>query len=118
MDAFSLPWEGLKAWVCPPIGRIIETVRKITHSRGMRGVLVVPRWTSAAFWPFLCPDGTHLTECFRGGRSFHPFIIRGADAGEEFSLLKGWTAFAFLALEIRSEGNGRLQAGKEKMPEG
>ena len=40
----------------PPISVILRAVNKMMVDRA-RGVLVVPQWTSAVFWPLLCPNG-------------------------------------------------------------
>ena len=117
VDGFSMQWAGLQAWACPPVSKVTETVKKILHSPGLRGILIVPRWSSAAFWPFLCPDGKHLTECFAAAKEFRPFVVNNEEAqNQRFSLMRGWTAFAFLALEITSSGRGRLAPGRVRMP--
>lgn len=57
VDAFTQDW-GFKewAWVCPPTNLVIETIKKIAQTR-MKAVLIVPKWQTADFWPYLCPDG-------------------------------------------------------------
>ena len=56
VDAFSVDWVGENNWLVPPIYLISRT---IFHSEvcGARGVLVIPKWLSAAFWPTVFPMG-------------------------------------------------------------
>ncbi|MEO0361204.1 MAG: hypothetical protein AAF322_08850, partial [Pseudomonadota bacterium] len=54
LDAFSVPWLGARNWLHPPFGVISRTVGKLRRERA-RGTLIVPRWTSAPWWPALFP---------------------------------------------------------------
>ena len=59
VDAFTVNWSGdINGWV-PPFHLIARTVRH-AHECKAFGSLLVPMWTSAYFWPILCPDGCHL----------------------------------------------------------
>ena len=116
VDALAQRWEGEQAvWMCPPTSKIIESVKKMLVSRGMRGVLIVPRWESAIFWPFLFPDGRNGVQGVKGIYSFNPFVLQG-DGGEGNTLMKGRTPFPFLALFFESAGSGRFQAGSIALP--
>ena len=115
-NAFATPWTRMKAWVCPPTGKIVETIKKIGRSTDMTGILIIPVWRTAVFWPFVSPDGVHVNECFEGVRSFRPYILQG-ETNSGNNLLKGFTAFSFLALIIRSRGtSGTNKAGGVKLP--
>ena len=52
INAFTDDWSGHFNWFCPPISMIGAVLR---HARQCKaeGVLLVPEWLSAKFWPFL-----------------------------------------------------------------
>jgi hypothetical protein len=52
VDAFAFNWAHENAWLVPP-PRLIPKV--ISHCKlcTSQGVLIVPKWMSAAFWPFI-----------------------------------------------------------------
>ena len=57
VDAFSVSdWAGENNWLVPPIYLISRTIFHLEVC-GARGVLVVPKWPSAAFWPTVFPMG-------------------------------------------------------------
>lgn len=53
MDHFSLLWHGENNWVVPPIYLIPRVINHIVATRSS-GTLVVPKWPSSVFWPFVC----------------------------------------------------------------
>lgn len=56
VDAFTVSWAFEHGLFVPPISLVTRVLRKmmIDHAKG---VLVIPLWRSAAFWPILCPEG-------------------------------------------------------------
>lgn len=62
VDAFAQDWVGENNWVVPPPSQIVRTWRHFQTCKA-KGVLIVPLWKGAAFWPGLCPDGVHLAKC-------------------------------------------------------
>ena len=58
VDAFSVGWAGENNWLVPPVYLISRTIFHLEVC-GARGVLVVPNWPSAVFWPILFPLGGH-----------------------------------------------------------
>ena len=56
VDAFSVDWAGENNWLVPPIYLISRTIFHLEVC-GARGVLVIPKWLSAAFWPTVFPMG-------------------------------------------------------------
>ena len=50
-------------WWCPPVFLIPRILR---HAQNClcRGILIVPHWPSAPFWPIICPTGN----------SFAPYV--------------------------------------------
>ena len=62
IDAFCHNWDDETAWICPPIKLILKVIRKIKVSK-IKGVLFVPEWQTADFWP----------EIFHNQELKHPF---------------------------------------------
>ena len=56
MDAFTVDGGKENNWVCPPISLIPRIIRHAQVCMA-RATMLVPVWTTAAFWPLLCPDG-------------------------------------------------------------
>lgn len=52
VDAFRFNWKGHNNWLVPPIAEIGNTLQHLKKCRAM-GVLVVPKWQSAYYWPLL-----------------------------------------------------------------
>ena len=64
VNAFSCNWENQELnWLCPPIAIIGKTIRHLRNCNG-KGILFVPLWKSAYFWPLLTCDG----------KTFRPFV--------------------------------------------
>ena len=56
VDAFSVDWAGENNWLVLPIYLITRTIFHLEVC-GARGVLVIPKRLSAAFWPTVFPMG-------------------------------------------------------------
>ena len=56
VDAFSQNWQDENNWLVPPIYLVNKTVFHLLECGG-RGCLIVPKWTSAAFWPLIFKAG-------------------------------------------------------------
>jgi hypothetical protein len=52
MNSMDQSWEGENNWIVPPISMLIDVLHKIDHKL-VPGVIILPRWQSAAFWPVL-----------------------------------------------------------------
>ena len=52
VDAFSYCWEDEILWLVPPPRLIARVLFHAKLSRG-KGLLIVPKWQSAAYWPLL-----------------------------------------------------------------
>ena len=63
VNSFTCDWGGEFNWLCPPIGLIADTLK---HAKlcSAKGVLLVPEWESAYYYPLLTSNGTY----------FEPFI--------------------------------------------
>ena len=56
VDCFSQNWVGENNWLVPPIHLVIKTIKHLVQCKA-RGSLVVPKWPSSAFWPFIFENG-------------------------------------------------------------
>lgn len=52
IDAFTQNWNGDNNWLVPPISAIVRVIKHVLHSRAL-GTLIVPRWVSSPFWPWI-----------------------------------------------------------------
>ena len=59
VDAFCQSWTSENNYFCLPVSLIIQVIKRIFAVKA-KGTLVIPNWTTSAFWPFVCPDGIHL----------------------------------------------------------
>lgn len=55
VDAFTFDWGGVFGLFVPPIILIPRVLCKLKTCFA-RGILIVPEWKSACFWPMLCLD--------------------------------------------------------------
>ena len=59
-NAFSLSWNLLGlTFACPPPSLAVPALRQYAKQK-VSGVLMLPLWQSANYWPLICPDGLHL----------------------------------------------------------
>ena len=56
VNTFKVNWAGECNWLVPPPKLVMKTLKKLQYDQAM-GVLVVPMWTSAPYWPMLFPSG-------------------------------------------------------------
>jgi hypothetical protein len=107
VDAFTMSWEGEKAYCAPPIALILRTIRKIEVSK-MTGVLLIPLWRGARFWLHAFPDGRHLGGVFKSFRKLEA-RTRSWGISPKDAFAGKWVVF--LALEIDSRGDsGSLES--------
>ena len=52
VDAFTKDWSLHFNWLVPPLHLIIRTVKYLELCKA-KGILVIPLWRSAHFWPFI-----------------------------------------------------------------
>lgn len=56
IDAFNYTWAGENNWIVPPPSLIAKCILKILQEH-VTCTLVIPKWTSVAFWPMLVTEG-------------------------------------------------------------
>ena len=56
VDAFAYNWNTEMVWIVPPPKLIAQT---LNHCKlcGVQGIMIIPKWTSAPFWPLLYQEG-------------------------------------------------------------
>lgn len=52
VDAFSQNWSGENNWLVPPLYAVIRTVKHVIACKA-KGTLIIPKWTSNAYWPLI-----------------------------------------------------------------
>lgn len=95
INAFAHSWDKETLWVCPPVSKIVQVLRKLKESN-CKGVLVIPKWQTADFWPFIL-DLQQQKTIFQKISEIHPTIIQNQRA---LSPLNGKTSFSFLAIQF------------------
>ena len=58
IDAFTFSWAGENNWMFPPPYLTSRVLKHMEHSQEY-GMLVIPLWTSAPWWPLITKDGRH-----------------------------------------------------------
>ena len=94
VNAFAHSWSNEDCFACPPVNLVIQTIKKIAQEPS-QGILVIPKWSTARFWPFVFPDGKNLGNTFSSYEEICPTIIQNQRAR---SPLAGRTSFNFLAI--------------------
>ena len=74
VNAFLASWEGENSYVVPPVYLVPQTLLHIQFYK-VKGVLVVPYWPSAAFFPMLITE----TEVFQPYVKGFLFFEEGGD---------------------------------------
>ena len=98
--AQSLSKENIY-YICPPVDLIIPVLKHIEHFPGAKGILLVPIWKSAAFWPFLV-----LRDYFRASIVGSLIVNPSYQAYNEAQhIFKGVKKFKMLALIFNSSNN-------------
>ena len=69
VDALSISWINENNYVVPPVYMVPIILKHMRKSHAF-GVLVVPFWPSAAFWPFLVNEGAVFKDFIKDFRIF------------------------------------------------
>lgn len=101
INAFTLNWRRKGYfYACPPPRLIVPTLLQVATQKAS-GILICPRWTSAHFWPYLLPDGSHFCKLVSRFKFFRPTCLIGPHILS--STFKGVLTFDLIMLEL--EGN-------------
>ncbi|CAC5421117.1 unnamed protein product [Mytilus coruscus] len=52
IDAFTQDWSQENNWLVPPIYLVLRVIKHVIACKES-GTLIVPKWTSAVFWPYI-----------------------------------------------------------------
>ena len=95
IDAFCHDWDRETAWICPPIKLVLKVIRKIKISK-IKGLLFVPEWQTADFWPEIFNQTQKPKHPFTHFQICRPFLMQeNFDYRSPFS---GQSKFNFLVL--------------------
>ena len=102
VNTFAANWAGEFNWVCPPISQIGRALRHFEACKAA-GVLCIPEWRSAYFWPLLVENnGTQFREFVKGFLLLDPFYSSSNECAES-SIFQGFMKFRTLALLVKFE---------------
>jgi hypothetical protein len=77
VNAFALNWQSLgEVYACPPPGLIVPVLRQFAAQKAI-GILVIPAWNTAKFWPILAPEGRHFIKMMVRYMQFSPKLVVG-----------------------------------------
>ena len=94
VNAFACHWGGEFNWLCPPIHLIGDTIRHLRKCCA-RGILMVPLWTSAYYYPLIW-NGSNWRGFIKNYLVVNPFYISKAHD----SVFRGYATFRSIALEV------------------
>ncbi|CAC5410738.1 unnamed protein product [Mytilus coruscus] len=82
VDAFAFDWSGENNWIVPPVRLVCRVLNHMLTCRA-KGVLVVPKWKSALFWPMVWNNTENkfyefITDFVEFDRSKHFFLSGSA----------------------------------------
>lgn len=58
VDAFSCQWSTDNNWLVPPVALASQCINHLIACKA-QGTLIVPKWTSSAFWPLIFTENMH-----------------------------------------------------------
>ena len=85
----------------PPPSQIVMAWKYFQICKA-RGVLIIPLWKEAVFWPCLCPDGIHLAKCVTDWVALPEFNSAATVKGKTYnSMFHGLLlSFNFIAVYV------------------
>ena len=60
IDAFSQNWQFDNNWLVPPVFSVPRVIKHLLFCKA-RGTLIVPKWISAPYWPYMFDENL----CYR-----------------------------------------------------
>jgi hypothetical protein len=102
IDSFTQNWFGENNWFVPPSSVICKVIRKFSHDKA-NGTLVVPLWSSAAYWVLLHDNLGNLRKFITDKQHLiyiHSVIVPGRGNN---GVLGKFMKFTMAAFKIRFE---------------
>ncbi|VDI58027.1 Hypothetical predicted protein [Mytilus galloprovincialis] len=88
VDAFAYDWSKFNNWVVPPVNLITRAINHMQMCKA-KGVLVVPKWKSAIFWPRIVDRFTDtykkFVKDFREYKNPKNFFVAGSHDNSIFA---------------------------------
>ena len=97
VNTFTANWADDFNWWCPPIALIADTLNHAKLCQAS-GVLLIPEWPSAYFWPLISPNGKSFDNFVKDFLLLDPYYIGSAASNSAFD---GFASFRSLALLIQ-----------------
>jgi hypothetical protein len=101
VDCFTQNWSNCNNWACPP-PTLILAVLKHMEIWNAKGVVIVPEWNSAPFWPNICPYPLQFVS-FVTGVYYLPQILDTFVPGT-LRMYQGCPKFKVIALHVNFQG--------------
>lgn len=106
VDCFTQNWSNCNNWVCPPPALILSVLKHM-ELWSARGVVIVPEWKSAPFWPKICPHPPRFASFVLGfyylPRNLNVFIPGPGTScvyRQNASVFQGCPRFRVIALRV------------------
>ena len=96
VDAFTCDWQYEFNWLCPPISLIGETIKHAKLCKA-EGVILIPEWKSAYFWPMITSEGKYFQHFVKHCLVLDPYYL-SFNYVKPNSAFKGFANFRSLAL--------------------
>lgn len=55
VNCFTQDWRNENNWLVPPVSLVIKTIKYVINCNA-KGTLIVPKWVSASYWPYVFKD--------------------------------------------------------------
>ena len=98
INCFAFNWNNNFNWLCPPIYLIGKTIKHLRLCKG-KGVLFIPLWKSAYFWPLLTTDGINFNSFVKHHLILDPYLMNFANLSD--SVFDGFAKFYSLCFITR-----------------
>lgn len=100
VNAFCYHWgKGEFNWICPPISQVGKAIKHLRNCQG-KGILFIPLWPSAYFWPLITSDGKEFQPFVKQFLVLDPCFVNNSSVN---CIFDGFAAFYSLALYITFE---------------
>ena len=96
VNTFTTHWGKDFNWLCPPISLVGATLKHAKICKA-KGVLFLPEWQSAYYWPLLTPNGKVFYPFVQKYLVLDPYYINNSEIQSVFT---GFAKFRALALLI------------------
>lgn len=100
INAFSVSWDGENNWLVPPPRLVPHTINKMIQDKGSH-TLIVPEWTSAAYWPMLVDQEGRFKSFIRDYRFFQGESLTKRGRGQNGIFGSQFLKFRLVAINVK-----------------